>query len=86
MGFCERARFRIEHESIPTVAEAVKIYWREHVIGLEKETLYNTRRAIAFLLPAFGHLKPVEMTDQLILELAHGKEPFPTRKPSGLRL
>jgi len=80
VGFCERARFRIARQRIPTVAEAVKIYWREHVIGLEKETLYNTRRAIAFLLPAFGHLKPVEMTDQLILEPAHGKEPVPYMK------
>jgi hypothetical protein len=83
VGFCERAQFRIEHKRIPTVAEAARIYWFEHVAGLESETRYNTRWAIAFLLPAFGHLQPAEMTDQAVLDLAHGKELLPFMRTSG---
>jgi len=83
VGFCENAQFRLDRQRIPTVAEAAKIYWFEHVAGLESETRYNTRWVIAFLLPAFGRLQPVEMTDQAVLDLAHGKEPLPFMRTSG---
>ena len=83
VGFCERAQFRLDQQRIPTVAEAARIYWFEHVAGLERETRYNTRWVIAFLLPAFGHLQPAEMTDQAVLDLAYGKEPLPFMRTSG---
>ena len=83
VGFCEHAEFRLERQKIPTVADAARIYLREHVMNLETETYHNTRRALSFLLPAFGHLKPVEMTDQAIWDLAHGTEPVHYMKTVG---
>lgn len=83
VAFCENAGFRVEQQNIPTVHEAAKLYFREHVFNLERETLENSRRALSFILPTFGQLKPAEMTDQSILEFAYGKEPVNYLKSCG---
>jgi len=76
ISHAEKSGFRPPNNNVPTIAEAARIFYREHMRNLEKETLRSYRKAIAFLLPQFGHLKAYEMTDQQILELAYGTEPL----------
>jgi len=79
---CEKTRFRVEQADIPNIIEAAKIFWAEHVRGLEPESRMNYRNTLAYLLPAFGTLKPFEMTDAMVLLMAHGKEPLAFWKTS----
>ncbi len=72
----EKTGYRPPDDTVPTVAEAAKIFYREHMRFLEKETQKNYRYVISYLLPKFGHLKPYEMTDQQILQMAYGTEPL----------
>lgn len=75
ISHAEKTGFRPPKNDFPTISEAARIFYREYVSGLEKESRLNYRYMIAYLLPPFGHLKPYEMTDQQILELAYGTEP-----------
>jgi hypothetical protein len=79
----EKTGFRPADDTVPTIAEAAKIYYREHMVNLEKETRSNYRNVIAFLLPVFGHLKAWEMTDQQILQVAYGTEPLNYLRSTG---
>lgn len=77
ISHAEKTGFRPPNNTVPTIAEAARIFYREHMRkNLEKETLRSYRKAVAFLLPKFGHLKAYEMTDQQIVELAYGTEPL----------
>jgi len=79
---CQKTGFRVEHADIPNIIEATKIFWAEHVRGLEPESRMNYRNTLSYLLPAFGTLKPFEMTDAMVLLMAHGKEPLSFWKTS----
>jgi len=70
----ESTDFRIEDKNVPTVEEAVKIFWKEHVSGLEPESKLNYRNAFGFLLPVFGSDKAHRLTDGRILDMAYGHE------------
>lgn len=74
--YAEKTGYRPPDDTVPTIAEVVRIFYREHMRTLEKDTRRSYRRAIGFLLPKFGHLKAYEMTDQQILEMAYGTEPL----------
>jgi hypothetical protein len=73
---CEKTCFRVAHTDIPNTFEAAKIYWAEHVRGHEPQSRINSRNMLAYLLPAFGTLKPFEMTDAMVLLMAYGKKPL----------
>lgn len=75
VGHAEKTGFRPPDDTVPTITEATRIFYREYMRNLEKESQLNYRYVIAYLLPIFGHLKPYEMTDQRILELAYGTAP-----------
>ena len=79
----EKTGFRPPDDTVPTIAEAARIFYMEHMLKLEKETRNNYRNVIAFLLPTFGHLRAWEMTDQQILQLAYGTEPLKFMRSSG---
>jgi hypothetical protein len=81
----EKTGYRPPDDSIPTIVEAARIMYREHIRHLEKESQHNYRRVLAYLLPPFGHLKAYEMTDQHILNLAYGKEPLKFMRSSANR-
>ena len=72
----EKTGYRPPDDSVPTIAQAARIFYQEHMLNLERETRINYRNVIAYLLPKFGHLKTNEMTDQQILQMAYGKEPL----------
>ncbi|MCU0785552.1 MAG: hypothetical protein MUF81_16180 [Verrucomicrobia bacterium] len=74
--YAEKTGYRPPDEAVPTVAEAARIFYNEHMRNLEKETQLNYRNMLSYILPKFGHLKAWEMTDQLLLQLAHGTEPL----------
>ena len=40
---CEKTGFRVEQADIPNIIEAAKIFWAEHVRGLEPESRMNYR-------------------------------------------
>lgn len=77
VAHCEKTGFRVNQKaSCPTVAEAVKLFWEEHVKGHEYETVMNYRAVFGFILPAFGKFKSYELTDATILRMAYGQEPL----------
>ena len=71
---CEKTDFRVHSEELPPIKEAMRIFWRERVLSLEHESQLNYRSMFGFMLPVFGHLKPHQMTDAMILRYAYGKE------------
>lgn len=80
---CEKTGFRVDQDkNTSNIMEAAKLFWEEHVRGLEPESRMNYRNALAYLLPAFGKLKPFEMTDSMVLLMAFGKEPLAFLKTS----
>lgn len=72
----EKTGFRPPDDTVPTIAQAARIFYQEHMRSLEKETQKNYRYAIAYLLPKFGHLRTYEMADQQILQVAYGTDPL----------
>lgn len=83
VAHCEATGFRVGTEdNTPDILEAAKIYWEEHVRGLEWESLMNYRNIFGFLLPAFGKLKPFQLTDAAVLRLAYGDQPLAFWKTS----
>lgn len=83
MDFCEKAGFQIASQNIPTVAEAARLYWREHVVlNLKKDSHRDYYFTMSLLVAAFGHLKPNAMTDQMILQFAAGDNSIKTCRSS----
>jgi hypothetical protein len=74
--YAEKSGYRPPSDDVPTLTEAARIFYNEHVLKLERETRLAYRHVIAYLLPKFGHLKPHEMTDQKLLQMAYGSEPL----------
>ena len=77
MQHCEKTGFRVESDDVPVILDAARLFWKVHVSRLEAESRMNYRYTFGFLLPAFSKLKPFEMTDAMILRMAHGSEPLP---------
>ena len=73
---CEKTGFRVESEDVPVILDAARLFWKVHVSRLEAESRMNYRHTFGYLLPAFSKLKPFEMTDAMILRMAHGSEPL----------
>ena len=48
ISHAEKSGFRPPNNNVPTIAEAARIFYREHMRNLEKETLRSYRKAIAF--------------------------------------
>ena len=82
INHAEMTGYRLPDATVPTIAQAARVFYQEHMRNLEKETLINYRYMMAYLLPKFGPLKTYQMTDQQILELAYGTEPLKFMKSS----
>lgn len=61
---------------MPKINEAAEIFWAEHVMELRPESWHQYRYILGFVLPKFGKLKPYEMTDKALVEMAEDDKPL----------
>ena len=74
---CEETGFRVDaNDSVPTILFAAKLFWEEHVRGLEPESRMNFRNAFGFMLPVFAQMRCDKLTDPAVRLLTNGKGPL----------